>query len=370
MRECITYVGLDVHKETVSVGIALGSRRDEARYYGRIANNAGALRRLCEKLSCSGRRLRFSYEAGPCGYGIYRDLRGLGHDCVVVAPSLIPRRSGDRIKTDKRDCLSLAVLDRSGVLTPVWVPDPAHEALRDLVRARAAGVRALRRSRQQLCGFLLRQGRVRRGKNWTLAHRRWLSQQRFSHPAQQVVLEEGLQAIEEAEARVARLTDQIDRLAGTSSLASLLQALQSLRGVGLVTAATLVAELGEITRFATPRQLMAYLGLVPSEASSGARIQRGALTKAGNGLARAALLEAAWCYRLPAGVSIGLRRRQEGLPKALRDLSWQAQLRLCARYARLRARGKDSRLVAAAIARELLGFIWAIAHLDKAVKTA
>ncbi len=370
MEEAITYVGLDVHKETISVGVASGGIRSEPRFYGRIMNNPGALRRLSKRLSASGSVLRFCYEAGPCGYGIYRDLRGLGHDCVVVAPSLVPRRPGDRVKTDRRDCLSLACLDRSGALTPVWVPDPAHEALRDLVRSRAASVRSLRRARQQLCGFLLRQGRVRRGKNWTVAHRRWLSQQRFSHPAQQIVLEEGLQAIEEGEARVGRLTAQIGRIAQESSLAALFQGLQSLRGVALVTAATLIAELGDVTRFASPRQLMAHLGLVPSEASSGATVRRGAITKAGNSLARAVLLEAAWCYRLPAGVSIGLRRRQEGLPRALRDLSWKAQVRLCGRYARLRAKGKDSRLVSAAIARELLGFVWAVAHLTKAIKSS
>lgn len=369
MEDAITYVGLDVHKGTISVGVAEGSFRDEARYWGKIVNNPAALTRLAKKLSVAGRRLRFCYEAGPCGYGVYRHLRGLGHDCVVVAPSLIPRRPGDRVKTDKRDSLSLAALDRSGALTAVWVPDPAHEALRDLVRARVAGVRALRRARQQLCSFLLRQGRVRSGKNWTVAHRRWLSQQSFPHAAQQIVLEEGLRAIEEAEGRVARLTAAIEGLAEASALAPLLLALQSLRGVALVTAATLVAELGDISRFASPRQLMAHLGLVPSEASSGGSLRRGEITKAGNRLARSVLLEAAWCYRLPARVSIGLRRRQEGLPKAIRDLSWQAQLRLCGRYAHLLARGKDRRLVAAAIARELLGFIWAIAHLTNAAKT-
>lgn len=370
MEEVITYVGLDVHKEQISVGIAAGGCRDEARYYGRLVNNPAALRRLSKKLSVSGGRLRFCYEAGPCGYGIYRDLRALGHDCVVVAPSLIPRRPGDRVKTDRRDCLSLALLDRSGSLTSVWVPDSSHEALRDLVRSRAAASRALRRARQQLLGFLLRQGRVRRGKNWTLGHRRWLSRQRFAHPAQQIVLEEGLQAIEEAEARVSRLTAQIGRLAEESPLAPLLRALQSLRGVALVTAATLLAEVGDLTRFASPRQLMAHLGLVPSETSSGGTVRRGGITKAGNSLARSVLMEAAWCYRFPARVSIDLRRRQEGQPKAVRELSWKAQVRLCGRYSQLRTRGKDSRLVSAAVARELLGFIWAIAQLERVTKPA
>jgi transposase len=369
MEEAIRYVGLDVHKETISVSLAEGGGRGEARYYGKIANNDGALRKLASKLSKGERRLRFCYEAGPCGYGVYRLLVGLGHDCAVVAPSLIPRRPGDRVKCDRRDSLGLARLDRAGELTAVWVPEAEHEALRDLVRARAAAVRELRRSRQQLCGFLLRHGRVRSGKNWTRAHRRWLATLRFERPAQQIVLEDYIQAVEDAQARRDRLTGEVEIWAKSWSLAPVAEALQALRGVALITAVTLLAEVGDLTRFRSPRQLMSHLGLVASEWSSGDTVRRGPITKAGNRQARNLLIEAAWCYRLPARVSPCLLKRLEGLPKGVRDIAWKAQVRLCARYRRMRAQGKDQRLVTAAIARELLGFIWAIAQQVTSAKT-
>ena len=362
MEKLITYVGLDVHKETISVALADDGDRGEARYFGKIANRAQALSTLSAKLSRKGRALRFCYEAGPCGYGVHRHLTGLGHDCAVVAPSMIPRRPGDRVKTERRDCLGLAKLDRAGELTAVWVPEPEHEALRDLVRARGAAVRALRRARQQLSGFLLRHGRVRRGKNWTLAHRRWLATLRFEHPAQQIVLEDYIQAVEDAQARRDRLSAEIEVLVPSWSMAPVAGALQALRGVALVTAVTLLAEVGDLTRFGSPRQLMAHLGLVPSENSSANKIRRGGLTKAGNAEARRVLVEAAWCYRLPARVSPCLLKRLQGLPKEVRDIAWKAQVRLCARYRRMCVQGKDAPVVTAAIARELLGFAWAIAR--------
>jgi transposase len=221
----------------------------------------------------------------------------------VVAPSLIPRRPGDRVKTDRRDCLGLAKLERAGELTAVWVREPEHEAMRDLVRARAAAVRALRRARQQLSGFLPRHGRVRSGKNWTLAHRRWLAGLRFEQPAQQIVLEDTIQAVEDAQARRDRLSAQIEAQLPSWSMAPLVAALQALRGVALVTAATLIAELGDLRRFDSPRQLMAHVGLVPCEHTSAGKVRRGGLTKAGNAEARRVLVEAAWCYRRPARVS-------------------------------------------------------------------
>ncbi len=362
MEQVITYVGLDVHKKSISVAIADGGLRREARYFGTIANQPAALRKLAHRLGREGRALRFCYEAGPCGYGVYRTLTSLGHDCVVVAPSLIPRRPGDRIKTDRRDALGLAKLDRAGELTPVWVPEPEHEALRDLVRARAAAVKALRRARQQLSGFLLRHARTRDGNNWTLAHRRWLASLRFEQPAQQIVLEDYIQAIEDAQARRDRLTAEIEALVPRWSLAAVAQALQAMRGVALITAVTLLAEIGDLTRFDSPRQLMAHLGLVPSEHSSAAHIRRGAITKAGNAEARRVMIEAAWCYRLPARVSRCLLERLQGQPKAVRDIAWKAQTRLCARYRRMGAQGKDTPLVTTAIAREMLGFVWAIAR--------
>jgi transposase len=279
---------------------------------------------------------------------------------VVVAPSLIPRKPGARVKIDRRDALALAALDRMGALTAVWMPDADHEAMRDLVRARAAAVRALRRSRQQLSGFLLRHGVVRPGKNWTMAHRRWLSTIRFDHPTSQIVLQDYIHAVEDAGARRDRLTGQIEELLDDWSMAPVVKALQAMRGIALIVAVTLVAELGDLTRFDNPRRLMAYLGLVPSEHSSGESVRRGGITRAGNGEARR--VEAAWTYRLPARISAVRLKRLQGLPKAVRDIAWKAEVRLCARHRRLRAAGKPANLVNAAIAREMLGFAWAIAQ--------
>ena len=235
--------------------------------------------------------LRFCYEAGPCGYVIQRLLAAAGHDCVVVAPSLIPRKPGDRIKTDRRDAINLAGLHRAGALTAVWVPDPAHEAVRDLVRARLAAVRSLRQARQQLSGFLLRHGRHYSRPAWTLMHRRWLAGLRFEQPAHHSVLEDCIATIEAATARRDRLTAQIEAMLSDWALAPVVHALQSLRGMALVSAATVIAELGDITRFANPRQLMAYLGLVPSEHSSGGTRRQGGVAKAGNSTARRMLIE-------------------------------------------------------------------------------
>ena len=285
MQDRITYVGLDVHKDAVVVAMADGGLRGEVREYGRIANTAAALDRLMRKLGDGGVRLRFCYEAGPCGYGIQRHLSTHGHECVVVAPSLIPKRAGDRIKTDRRDAASLARLHRAGELTAVWVPDPGHEAMRDLVRARLDAVHALRRARQQLSGFLLRQGCHYGRPAWTKLHRRWLAGLKFEQAVHHLVLEDYIQAVEAAEARRDRLTAQIEAMLPDWTLAPMVAALQTMRGMALVNAATLIAELGDLSRFANPRQLMAYLGLVPSEHSSGTSIKRGGLTKAGNSAA-------------------------------------------------------------------------------------
>jgi transposase len=362
VQDRITYVGLDVHKDAVVVAIAEGGIRGEVREYGRIAHTATALDRLIRKLGDGGVRLRFCYEAGPCGYGIQRHVSTHGHECVVVAPSLIPRRAGDRVKTDRRDAASLARLHRAGELTAVWVPDPGHEAMRDLVRARLDAVHALRRARQQLSGFLLRQGCHYGRPAWTKLHRRWLAGLKFKQAVHHLVLEDYIQTIEAAEARRDRLTAQIEAILPDWTLAPVVAALQTMRGIALVNAATLIAELGDLSRFANPRQLMAYLGLVPSEHSSGTSIKRGGLTKAGNSAARRLLIEAAWCYRFPARVSRELLLRQESQPKPIREIAWKAQLRLCARYRRLARTGKPANVVTAAIARELTGFIWAIAR--------
>jgi transposase len=331
------------------------------RQHGKILNTPAALKALAVKLIRKGRDLQFCYEAGPCGYGIQRQLTGMGHDCAVVAPSLIPRKPGVRIKTDRRDATNLAKLHRAGELTPVWVPDQAHEAIRDLVRARQAAVRTLRQARQQLSGFLLRQGYHYHRPAWTQLHRRWLASLKFEQAVHHIVLEDSIAAVEAATARRDRLEAHIEAALPEWSLASVVQALQALRGVGLVAAATLVAELGDITRFTNPRQLMAFLGLVPSEHSSGGTRRQGGITKAGNGAARRMLIEAAWSYRFPARISREQLLRQERLAKPIREIAWKAQERLCRRYRKLARAGKQPTVITAAIARELAGFIWAIA---------
>jgi transposase len=362
MGNRITYVGLDVHKETIVVAVAEGGIRGEIREYGRIANTPTALDRVMRKLGREGVRLQFCYEAGPCGYGIQRQLSTSGHECVVVAPSLIPKRAGDRVKTDRRDAASLARLHRAGELTAVWVPDAGHEAMRDLVRARLDAVHALRRARQQLAGFLLRQ-RCHYGRPaWTKLHRRWLARLKFEQAAHHLVLEDYIQTVEAAEARRNRLTAQIAAMLPDWTLAPVVAALQTMRGMALVNAATVIAELGDLSRFANPRQLMAYLGLVPCEHSSGASVRRGGITKAGNSAARRLLIEAAWSYRFPARLSRELLLRQENQPKPVREIAWKGQTRLCARYRRLARAGKPANIVTTAIARELAGFVWAIAR--------
>jgi transposase len=347
MDKPIIYVGLDVHKDTIAVALAEAGKRGDVRQYGQIANTPAALKGAAARLARSGSDLRFCYEAGPCGYGIQRQLTVAGHECVVVAPSLIPRRPGDRIKTDRRDAINLAKLHRAGELTTVWVPDQTHEAIRDLVRARLAAVRTLRQARQQLSGFLLRHGHHYHRPAWTLMHRRWLAGLRFEQPLHHIVLEDCIAAVEAATARRDRLEAHIEVALADWSLAPVVCALQALRGMALVVAATLIAELGDITRFANPRQLMSYLGLVPSEHSSGGT----------------RLIEAAWSYRFPARISREMLLRQEELPKAIRDTAWKAQERLCRRYRKLAQAGKLPTVVTAAIARELSGFVWAIAQL-------
>ena len=358
----ITYVGLDVHKDSIVVAVAAGGLRGEVREHGRIANTPAALDRLLRKLGGDSTALRFCYEAGPCGYGIQRRLSARGQECVVVAPSLIPKRAGDRVKTDRRDAASLAKLHRAGELTAVWVPDCRHEAMRDLVRVRLDAVHSLRRARQQLSGFLLRQGCHYGRPTWTRLHRRWLAGLKFEQAVHHIVLEDYIAAVEGAEARRDRLTAQIEAMLPDWTLAPVVAALQTMRGMALVNAATLIAELGDLSRFANPRQLMAYLGLVPSEYSSGASIKRGGITKAGNGAARRLLIEAAWSYRFPARLSRELLLRQVRQPKLIRDIAWKGQLRLCARYRRLARTGKPANIVTTAIARELTGFVWAIAR--------
>lgn len=368
MTETITSVGLDVHKDKISVALAEAERSREAVFVGEIANRESAIAGLLDKLSARHGQLAVCYEAGPCGYGIYRLARRLGHDCLVAAPSLIPRPPGVRVKTNRRDAMALARLHRADQLTAVWVPDTAHEAMRDLVRARDAAMAAQRRARQQLHSFLLRHHRIWTGRTpWSRGHQRWLDGQRFDHAAQQVVFEDARRAIAAADRRLAELDQEIDRLIPQWSLAPLVAAFQALRGVSQLVAVVACAEVGDFRRFDGPPQLMAYLGLVPSEHSSGAKRRQGAITKAGNTRLRRVLVEGAWSYRLPARVAAAKRAKLETLPVAVQDIAWKAQRRLCARFRQMQARGKPQNLITVAIAREMAAFLWAIAqHVEPA----
>lgn len=297
------YVGLDVHKESISVTIAEEGRDGSVRFLGSISNNPVDITKLVKRLAKDGNRLEFCYEAGCCGYIIYRHLISLGHGCMVVAPSKIPVRAGDRIKTDRRDSQRLAVLHRSGELTRVWVPDELHEAIRDLVRARIDAAMQLMRARHQLLAFMLRHDRTYPGNHWTKRHRSWLAQQTFEQQAHQIVFQDYMEAVYTANDRKEQLAKRITEIVPTWSLGSLVEAIRGLRGMDHISAVTFVAAVGDLSRFETPRHLMGYLGLVPSEHSSGESIRRGGITKTGNREARRMLVEAAWSYRYPARVA-------------------------------------------------------------------
>jgi transposase len=355
------FVGFDTAKKKHAVAVAGGERSGEVRYLGEIDSSPTTVPKVISKLAARYAKLHVCYEAGPTGYGLYRQVRDLGHECAVVAPSLIRKKAGDRVKTNRRDAVTLARLHRAGELTPVWVPDAIHEAVRDLARAREGAAEDLRRKRQQLLAFLLRHGRIFSGlKHWTISHFRWLAQQKFEHPAQQIVFQDAINAIEAAIERLRSLDQQLAAIVPTWSMAPVIAAYQAMRGVSFLVAVTFVTEIGDVRRFDNPRQLMSFLGLVPSERSTGETVRRAGLTLAGNRRARRALIEGAWTYRYPARVSETLRIRLEKLPTAVREIAWKAQVRLCARYRRLTAAGKKTPLVIAAIAREIAAFLWAI----------
>jgi transposase len=360
MKECSKYVGLDVHKETIAVSVA-EANGGEVRYIGEIANTEEALDKLVKQLRKGGANLSFCYEAGPCGYGIHRQLTDLGWHCQVVAPSLIPKKAGDRVKTDRRDSLMLARLHRAGELTAVWVPDGAQEALRDLTRAREDMKHLQRQAKQRLLAFLLRHGRRYDGKsNWTQAHYRWMEEVKFEHPVQQIVFQEYVDTVKAMTKRIDTLDKQVESAAGESVFWPVIEGLMALRGVNLLTATTILAEIGDLRRFASAPQLMAYLGVVPSEHSSGGTKSRGGITKTGNGHVRRVLVEAAWTYRHPARKTTVLQRRAEQTSEVVQEIAWKAQTRLCSRYRLFEAHGKLKVQACTAIARELAGFIWAI----------
>jgi transposase len=363
-KNCNTkYVGLDVHKDTIVIAIADEGRAGEIRSYGTIPHTTNALDKFLRKQISQGAELRCVYEAGPTGFGLYHYLQKNGVDCVVVAPSMIPKKSGVKIKNDRRDAQNLARLHRAGDLTAIYVPEPEDEAMRDLIRGRDDARVAARKAKQRLLSFLLKHGWNYSGKTkWTQAHYNWLSDIKMGHPAQQIALQEYITSVEETNQRVSRLTAEITKLVREWQLEPIVTAIQALRGVSLLTAATVIAEVGPLARFAKPTELMSYLGLVPSEHSSGTTIKRGGITKAGNGYARRALVEASWTYRFPARVTRHLLKRSHQLPKPVREIAWKAQVRLCDRFRRLSAKGKPKQVVTTAIARELIAFIWAISN--------
>jgi transposase len=357
----VAYVALDTSKLRNAVAIAEAGRNGEIRYLGEIDNAPAATAKLARRLAKKHAALTFAYEAGPTGYGLYRQLKSLGHDCIVVAPSLIPHKPGDRVKTNRRDALSLARQLRAGDLTAVWVPDPHHEAVRDLTRARGAAVREQRARRQQVSALLLRLGLHYPGNTtWGKAHMAWLAGQKLAHLEQRIALEEMLHAVRQAGDRIARLEQAIHAAVPDWSLAPSVTALMALRGIEFIAATTLLAEIGDLTRFRTPRELMAWLGMVPSEHSTGERIQRGPITKTGNRRARSILVECAWSYRHPPRVGRDKLARLEAAPPAVRDIAWKAQSRLTARYRALRRAGKLEVVAVTAVARELAAFIWAV----------
>jgi transposase len=355
------YVAFDTSKLRNAVAIADAGRAGEVRFLGEIENTAAAVAKLVRKLAAKYGRLTFCYEAGPTGYGLYRQIKSLGHECMVVAPSLIPKKPGERVKTNRRDALSLVKQLRAGDLTAVWVPDSRHEAMRDLTRARETAVEDLRCKRQQVSAFLLRQGLHYPGeRTWTKTHRGWLASQKLEYAEQRIAFEEMLLAMRQAQERIERLEQAIRVAVPDWSLAEVVTALMAMRGIDFISATAFLAEIGDLSRFPTPRELMAYLGLVPSEDSTGDTVRRGPITKAGNRRARRILVECSWSYQHPPRVGKQKQERVAAAPRAVREIAWKAQCRLSARYRALTRKGKLKTVAVTAVARELSAFIWAI----------
>ncbi len=367
MNYTTKYIGLDVSKETIAVAIA-ETGREKARYWGSIPHEAAAIRKLLKQLG-KKEELEICYEAGPTGYGLHRLLQSMGVRCMVVAPSLIPVRPGEQVKTDRRDSIRLAELLRAGELTGVYVPTPEDEALRDLVRAREDAREDLHRCKQRVLKFLLRysiEPPVTIKRRWTQKYREWLGKLAFSYGAQEATFREYLHTIREAEERLKRIEESLLEQAAQGSHATVIQAIKGLRGIAFITAVSLAAEIGSFSRFRSPMQLMAYLGLVPREYSSGQLVRRGRLTKAGNAHARRLLVEAAWSYRYRPAIKGELAERIAETDAEVQSISWKAQNRLHNKYRKLVSRGKNKNVAIAAVARELAGFVWAVAcHVEK-----
>lgn len=364
-NDSIIFIGLDTHKSFIQVATLQEQRGAKPEHLGRIKSNKSALIKLAQQLQSKYPKatLHFIYEAGPCGYWTYRLLTSLGHCCYVIAPSLIPKKSGDRVKTDKRDAAKLAQLFKAEELTPIYVPEAEDEAIRDLSRARETAMKDLKGAKFQLKGFLLRNNiQATVNDNWSKKHLRWLTDLILPHHSQQIVLQEMIITISERMQRLQRMDNELLHQVKNWRYYPVVKAIQAMRGVRLLVALGTIAELGDLRRFDHPRKLMAYLGLVPTESSSGGKTRRGSLTKCGNSRARRLLIEGAHTYKHKANISVELQRRQEGLPKEIVDIAWHAQQRLCRRYQRLLQKGKHRNIVVAAIAREMIAYIWAIAR--------
>ena len=364
-NDSIIFIGLDTHKSFIQVAVLQGQRGAQPQHLGRIKSNKSALVKLALQLQSKYPKatLHFVYEAGPCGYWTYRLLTSIGHCCYVVAPSLIPKKPGDRVKTDKRDAAKLAKLFKAEELTPIYVPEAEDEAIRDLSRARETAMKDLKDAKFQLKGFLLRNNvQATVNDNWSKKHLRWLTDLILPHYSQQIVLQEMIMTISERMQRLQRLDNELLHQVKNWRYYPVVKAIQAMRGVRLLVALGTIAELGDLRRFDHPRKLMAYLGLVPTESSSGGKTRRASLTKCGNSRARRLLVEGAHTYKHKANISVELQLRQEGLPKEIIDIAWQAQQRLCRRYQRLLQKGKHRNVVVVAIAREMIAYIWAIAR--------
>lgn len=361
MNNNMKYVGFDVSKNAIAVAIA-ESGREAARFYGMICNDSTSIKKLLLKLG-NKEDLKVCYEAGPCGFSIFRQLEELGISCSVIAPSLIPVKKGDKVKTDRRDALKLAQFFRAGELTEIWIPGEEDELLRDLTRAREDAIQNLLRAKHRLLKFLAKYGIKKPGNmnTWSTRYWKWLRCLTFEEEIRQIVLVEYMTSIEEIDCRIKRFEEEIHRQAEESIHSQLIKALQSLRGVREIAAATIAAEVGSFLRFEKPTQLMGYGGVVPSEYSSGDKVNRGGITKTGNSHLRRILIECAWSYRYKAAMTRDIQKRQEGVPLSIQKKAWQAQLRLCGKYRRMLVKGKGGAKTITAVARELLGFIWDIA---------